>query len=140
MIAALQERLASILGAHADFAEITILVDTRPDFVNAMAEAIGRQDLVVVIGYAEGEQEGDGAPLPVFRERLRVAVVQHRLHTAHSAVALMEAAILAIHHQPTLPGVASPERFRVVSHRSDVDEDGLMVAECQVECLVLLRS
>ena len=140
MIAELQERLALILSEDPAFAGVTILVDTRPDFVNAIAEAMGRQDLVVVVGFAAGEREGERTTAPIFRETLRVAVIQHRLHTAHQAVPLLDAGMLAIQNRTFTAGAPSPERFYVVSHNSAVDEEGLIVAECSIECTVLLRT
>lgn len=139
MLTAIQSRLSDLLAAEPEFAGIPILVDTRPDFVNAMAEAIGRQDLVVVIGFAAGEADAAFAPRAYLRETVRVAIIQHRLHTAHAATALIETAMLAIHDKPLVASTSTPERFALVSHSSAVDEDGLIVCECVVSISILLR-
>lgn len=139
MLTAIQARIADLLTAEPEFAGIPILVDTRPDFVNAMAEAIGRQDLVVVIGFAAGEADATYAPRAYLRETVRVAIIQHRLHTAHAAATLIETAMLAIHDKPLVAATSTPERFALVSHSSNVDEDGLIVCECVVSISILLR-
>jgi hypothetical protein len=139
MITALQTRLAALLGASAYFAGVTILVDTKPDFVNAVAEAIARQDLVVLVGFAEGQALEPYGTRPALRESIRVAVIQHRLHTAHSAVDLVEKAMGLLHNQPIVAHTGTPSRFYVSSHRSDVDEDGTIAAELTVTTEILIN-
>jgi hypothetical protein len=138
VITALQNRIAAILTGSATFTGVPILVDTKPSFVNEAAQGIARQDLLVLVGYATGEVANPEGSRPAFLERISVIVVQHRLHTAHSAVALMEAAALLLHDAPVTSGGRGPQRFRVVSHRSDIDEEGTIAAELIVETLAAL--
>lgn len=139
MIAALQTRIAALLGADAAFDGVEIITDDRPDWISTVAQAIGRQDLIVVVGLAEGEGEGD-VPVPVFWERVRVLIMQHHLHTDHSAVVLMQAAILALHNMPVTALTPGPEVIRARSHRSSVDEDGVISAEVVVDARIVVRT
>lgn len=143
MISAIQSRLKELLEARPAFAGVKIYTDDRPDFVNTVAQAIGRQDLVVAIGFAAGESPGSSSQRttrPVLNERIRIAIIQHRLHTAHSAVTLLEEAIRAIQDQP-IDGAApnSPQRFRVLSHRTYLDDEGTRSCELTVAAQLLLN-
>lgn len=140
MIAALQTRIAALLGAASAFDGVEIITDDRPDWVSTVAQAIGRQDLIVVVGLAEGESVSEMSPAPVFTERVRVAILQHHLHTAHSAGTLMQAAIIALHRQPVTADGKGPERLYAISHRHEVSDDGVISAELTVQALIHIRA
>jgi hypothetical protein len=132
----LQTRVAGLLAADSAFAGVTILSDEKPDLVNAIAQEMGKQDFFVLITFAEGEAPEAQSAAPVFRERLIVRLFQHRLHTGHNPVTLLEKAITLIHNAPVKAGGAGSRRFTASSHRVLIDEEGLRIAELTVEATV----
>jgi hypothetical protein len=136
MIIELQTRIAALLSADAAFTGVTIISDAKPDLVNAVAQEIAAQDFFVLITFAEGEANEPQAAAPVFRERMLVRLFQHRLHTAHNPVTLLERAITLIHRAPVTAGGAGPRRFTAAGHRVLIEEEGLRIAELTVEAIV----
>lgn len=147
MLLSLQSRIASLLRQDAYFSRVPILTEQVGNIESAVAEALAKLQLVVVIQTAEGEAVKPGSGAPMFSERVAVSIAQPPTLAPNddpeakppNLVDAAECAILALDDKPVDPSVTDNRKLAVLSHRSDRTEDGLAIQEIIVSATVALK-